>query len=215
MPDARHGWRKKCKRHKCFSIGERSHKVLSYQRVTHADNIRSQRRGKNWDRKHLQTYEKSRSQYRNSCSWQKFIHKYVNPWGVWIRESKWHLACCKIHEISSEKVSSGPSYLEGKTWSFELEDKAEPMSTHSHWAIRNWEENPRKLTPLLLNIVEHYKYNQQSCHVSSRCKKDPNYEISRKVITDPKAEKLLLSVIKCLLFSNILMVTDYVRIHIL
>lgn len=70
------------------------------------------------------------------------------------------------------------------------------MSTHSHWAIRNWEENPRKLTPLLLNIVEHYKYNQQSCHVSSRCKKDPNYEISRKVITDPKAEKLLLDVLR-------------------
>lgn len=49
---------------------------------------------------------------------------------------------------------------------------------------------------LLLNIVEHYKNNHQACHGSSRCKKDPNYEISRKVITDPRAEKLLLGVIK-------------------
>ena len=34
-------------------------------------------------------------------------------------------------------------------------------------------------------------------------KKDPNYEISRKVITDPRAEKLLLEVIKnSVVFKN-------------
>lgn len=73
----------------------------------------------------------------------------------------------------------------------QLDDKVEPISTHFHWAIRNCEEDPEKLKSLLLNIVEHYKNNHQACHGSSKCKKDPNYEISRKALTDPRADKLL------------------------
>lgn len=93
--------------------------------------------------------------------------------------------------------------MEGKTWSSQLDDKVEPIATHFHWAIRNCEENPEKLQALLLNIVQHYKNNHDSCHSTSRCRKDPNYEISRKVITDPRAEKLLLGVIKnSVVFKN-------------
>lgn len=41
----------------------------------------------------------------------------------------------------------------------------------------------------------HYKNDHGSCHsTSSRCRKDPNYEISRKVLTNPQAYKLLLGV---------------------
>lgn len=55
----------------------------------------------------------------------------------------------------------------------------------------------------MLNIVQHYKNNHGSCHSTSRCRKDPNYESSRKVLTNPQAEKLLLGVIKnSVIFKN-------------
>ena len=73
--------------------------------------------------------------------------------------------------------------MEGKIWSSQLDDKVEPVATHFHWAIRNSEEIPEKLQAHLLNIVQHYKNNHDSSHSTSRCRKDPNYEISQKVIT--------------------------------
>lgn len=85
--------------------------------------------------------------------------------------------------------------MEGKTWSNQLDDKVEPVATHFHWAIRNC-ENPQKLQSFLLNIVQHYKKDHGSCQSISRCRKDPNYEISRKVITNPRAEKIFIGVIK-------------------
>ena len=48
-----------------------------------------------------------------------------------------------------------------------------------------------------MNTVDHYKNIHTSCHESSRCRKDKNYEI---VITEPLAEKLLANAI---LSSNI------------
>ena len=118
-------------------------------------------------------------------------------------KSEWHLACSKICKSSLKKISCGSTYLEGKTWSSQLDDKVEPVATHFHWAIRNCEENPEKLQALLLNIVQHYKNNHDSCHSTSRCRKDPNYKISRKVLTDPRAEKVLLGVIKnSVVFKN-------------
>lgn len=81
----------------------------------------------------------------------------------------WHAV--KSMKAALKKNSSGPAYLDGKTWSSQLDDKVEPISTHFHWAIRNCDEDPEKLKSLLLNIVEHYKNNHQACHGSSRCKK--------------------------------------------
>lgn len=80
----------------------------------------------------------------------------------------WHAV--KSMKAALKKNSSGPAYLDGKTWSSQLDDKVEPISTHFHWAIRNCDEDPEKLKSLL-NIVEHYKNNHQACHGSSRCKK--------------------------------------------
>ena len=91
------------------------------------------------------------------------------------------MACNKSYKSSLIKISCGSVYLEGKTWSSQLDDKVEPVATHFHWAIRNCEENPEKLQALLSNIVQHYKNNHNSCHSTSSCRKDPNYEISRKV----------------------------------
>ena len=87
----------------------------------------------------------------------------------------WHAV--KSVKAALKKISCGSVYLEGKTWSRQLDDKVEPIATHFHWAIRNCEENPEKLQALLLNIVQHYKNNHDSCHSTSRCRKDPNYEI--------------------------------------
>ncbi|CAC5424311.1 unnamed protein product [Mytilus coruscus] len=95
---------------------------------------------------------------------------------------------------------AGTAKSERKTWSFQLSDKVEPVSTHIHWAIRNCNNDPEKLKSSFLNVVDHYKNRHLSCDPSSRCKYDKNYEPSRIVLTDPVAEKLLLGV---LLNSNI------------
>lgn len=105
------------------------------------------------------------------------------------------------HGVKSMKknlkvISSGPKYKEGNTWSIQLEDKAEPVATHIHWALRNCEKDPQKLQKYLSNVVSHYKNEHTGCPETSRCKKDKNYEPSRIVITNPKAEKLLETTIK-------------------
>ncbi|CAC5422464.1 unnamed protein product [Mytilus coruscus] len=107
-------------------------------------------------------------------------------------------------KIALKKVASGKNVgtatSERKTWSFQLSDKAEPVSTHIHWAIRNCINDPEKLKLSILNVVDHYKNRHLSCDPSSRCRYDEIYEPSRTVLTDPVAEKLLLGV---LLNSNI------------
>ena len=126
-------------------------------------------------------------------------------------DDTWHAV--KSVKAALKKISCGSVYFEGKTWSSQLNDKVEPVATNFHWAIRNCEENPEKLQTLLLNIVQHYKNNNDSCHSTSRCRKDPNYEIWRKVITDPRAEKLLFG--KNHLYSKNLRITDSAVIHIM
>jgi hypothetical protein len=185
MPDARHGWRKNAKDTNVVAIGEMSHKVLSCQHVTKADDMISQRHeriGTENIYKDLKNQEVSIGVHAHDRN--LFINKFIREeCESESQNDTWHAV--KSIKPALKKISSGPLYLTGKTWSSQLDDKVEPISTHFHWAIRNCEENPEKLTFLLLNIVEHYKNNHQSCHESSRSKKDSNYEISRKVITDP------------------------------
>lgn len=110
----------------------------------------------------------------------------------------WH--CVKAMKTSLTKISSGTLRDKGKTWSFQLTDKVEPVATHVHWCIRNCDNDKGKLRSSLLNIVDHYKNIHTRCHESSRCRKDKNYEPSRIVITQSLAEKLLVNAI---LSSNI------------
>jgi hypothetical protein len=110
----------------------------------------------------------------------------------------WH--CVKAMKTSLTKISSGTLRDKGKTWSFQLTDKVEPVATHVHWCIRNCDNKKDKLRSSLLNIVDHYKNIHTSCHENSRCRKDKNYEPSQIVITKPLAEKLLVNAI---LSSNI------------
>ena len=57
--------------------------------------------------------------------------------------------------------------------------------------MKNCQQQPLKLKQLILNIIEHYKNNHTDCHPTSRCRTDPNYEPSKVVIDDSKAELLL------------------------
>ncbi|CAC5421220.1 unnamed protein product [Mytilus coruscus] len=100
----------------------------------------------------------------------------------------WH--CVKSVKSALKKVSTGSKSSEGKTWSFQLSDKVEPVATHMHWAIQNCNQDEKKLQKSLLNILDHYKNIHTDCHESARCKVDAKYEPSRIVITSPVAEKL-------------------------
>ena len=67
----------------------------------------------------------------------------------------WHSV--KALKKAVEKVGAGPKYLLGKSWHHQLEDKAEPVATHAHGAIRNCIESVDKLRSSLVNIVNHYQ----------------------------------------------------------
>ena len=95
-----------------------------------------------------------------------------------------------------KSISSGPKYKEEQTWFEQLSDKEEPIATHFHWAIRNCVGDPAVLKSRLSNISSHYRNEHSACALSSRCKKDPNYEPSRIVLTNPKADKLLRNAIE-------------------
>jgi hypothetical protein len=82
----------------------------------------------------------------------------------------WH--CVKAMKTFLTKISSGTLRDKGKTWSFQLTDKVEPVATHVHWCIRNCNNETDELRSSLLNIVDHYKNIHTSCHESSRCRKD-------------------------------------------
>ena len=93
-------------------------------------------------------------------------------------------------------ISSGPKYKEGQAWFEQLSDKEEPTATHFHWSIRNCDGDPALLKSRLSNIPSHYKNEHSACASSFRCKTDPNYEPSRGVITNPKADRLLRNAIE-------------------
>lgn len=171
MSDARHGWRKNAKDTSVVAIGEKSHKVLSCQHVTKSDDVISQRHEKLGTVKiyqHLKDQEVNIGVHAHdrNLSINKFIREECDSES---QNDTWHAV--KSMKAALKKISSGPAYLDGKTWSSQLDDKVEPISTHFHWAIRNCDEDPEKMKSLLLNIVEHYKNNHQACHGSSRCKK--------------------------------------------
>ena len=62
--------------------------------------------------------------------------------------------------------------------------------------MRNCNASAQALREHLLNIVEHYKNNHESCFFTCRCKTDPNYRPSKVIIQSKQAENLLLDAIK-------------------
>ena len=113
----------------------------------------------------------------------------------------WHGV--KLLKRSMQAISAVPKYKEGKVWFEQLSDKVQPVATHFHWATRNCQNDLQLLQKLLSNIVKNYKNEHSECPGTSRCKIDPNYEPSRIVITNPKAEKSLENVIQSsVIFHN-------------
>ncbi|KAK3091924.1 hypothetical protein FSP39_023755 [Pinctada imbricata] len=195
MTDARHGWRKNAKDSTIVALGDKTHKVISCQHITKSDDRVTQRHEKIGTKK---IYEDLQSNdvsvgvhvHDRNLSINKFIRDETDATN---QNDTWH--CIKSLKVRLQKAASGPAYLEGKTWSFQLSDKVEPIATHIHWSIRNCNGDITTLRSSIDNIVEHYKDNHSSCHSTSRCK-EPKYEISRTVITDPKAEKLLKDILR-------------------
>ncbi|CAG2239511.1 unnamed protein product [Mytilus edulis] len=177
MSDARHGWRKNAKDTSVVCIGEKTHKVISCEHVTKTMDPISQRHER------LGTEKIFNYLHENDVTVNVHCHDRnlsINKYSV---------------KSALKKVSTGSKSSEGKTWSFQLSDKLEPVATHMHWAIQNCNQDEKKLKKSLLNILDHYKNIHTDCHESARCKVDDKYELSRILITSPVAEKLLLSVI--------------------
>ncbi|CAC5384549.1 unnamed protein product [Mytilus coruscus] len=191
LTDARHGWRKNAKDASIVAIGEKTHKVLSCQHVTKADDVVSQRHERIGTNR-VCTYLAEKEAVGVHCHDRNLsINKYIREETDAINQNDtWH--CVKAVKTALKKVAAGTAKSERKTWSFQLSDKVEPVSTHIHWAIRNCNNDPEKLKSSILNVVDHYKNRHLSCDPSSRCKYDKNYKPSRIVLTDPVAEKLLL-----------------------
>ena len=195
ITDARHGWRKNAKDSSIVAIGEKSHKVMNCVHITKTDDAVSQRHEKIGTEK-LYTYFDSKDVSINVHTHDRnmTINKFVKTRGYTVNQNdSWHGV--KTVKKAMKTVSSGAKYKEGKTWSEQLVDKVEPVATHFHWAIRNCEKDPQMLRSQLSNVVSHYKNGHSRCHATSRCQRDPNYEPSRQVITNPKAEKMLECVI--------------------
>ncbi len=174
LTDARHGWRKNAKDSTIVAIGDQTHKVLTCQHVTKADDIVSQRHEKIGTERVYRYFEEEEVSVGVHCHDRNLsINKYVREeTNATNQNDVWH--CVKSVKTALKKVSSGPKYQEGKTWSFQLSDKVEPVSTHIHWAIRNCNGEMEKLKSSLFNIVEHYKNNHSNCDQTSRCRKDNN-----------------------------------------
>ncbi|CAC5410086.1 unnamed protein product [Mytilus coruscus] len=190
MSDARHGWRKKDT--SVVAIGEKTHKVLKSEHVTKAHDIVSQCHEKVGIVRIYQ-YMKDKDVHNvrvgvhchdRNLSINKNIREETETLN---QNDTWH--CLKAMKTAMKKISSGPQYSKGKTWSFQLSDKVEPVATHVHWCIRNCNQQKEILKSSLLNIVDHYKNIHTGCSESSKCRKDTNYEPPRIVISDPVAEK--------------------------
>ena len=91
-------------------------------------------------------------------------------------------------------IGAGPKCLKGKTWHWQLEDKAILLPPMLTGPCRTG-QNADALQSCLINIINHYKNNHTNCHPSSQCKRDPKYEPSCSVTTDPVMEKLLYTAI--------------------
>lgn len=209
MTDARHGWRKNAKDSSVVAIGEQSHQVIQHVHVTKHDDHCSQR--------HERLETQKVYDYLDGQSVSVAVHAHDRNTSInkLVRDSQpatisqndtWHSV--KALKKAVAKIGAGPKYMKGKSWHWQLEDKADHVATHAHWAIRNCGQCADTLKSSLTNIVKHYQNQHDHCCPLSRCKRDPGYEPSRVVITEPSAVKLLESTIKkSVLFTSPL---DYI-----
>lgn len=193
VTDARHGTRKNSMFTDVVCLGAITHKCLRVETVSKVDCPSAQ--------KHELIGTERIYDYLNSLDGvhvrvhchdrNTSVNKFIRSRGVDAESTNdtWHATKNIAKEVKA--ICSGPRYKEGVTWHPELSDKAGSIKTHLYWAMKNCDQDPEKLKLSLLNIVNHYKDEHEHCSETSRCKTDPNYEPSKCVITDPKAEMLL------------------------
>jgi hypothetical protein len=199
--DARHGWRKNSKQTDVVAIGDNTHKVLNVEIVTREDDRCSQR--------HELIGTKRLYEYFDTCMdgagvhVKMHVHDAAASVNAWLRKDQpntinqnetWHGG--KAMEKAMKLVASGAKKHHGTKWHSQLSDKVQPLRTHFHWAMRNCDGSAEKLRQMLDNVVDHYQNKHTQCDATSRCRKDPNYELSRITLTEEPAIRMLEGVIK-------------------
>ncbi|VDI76549.1 Hypothetical predicted protein [Mytilus galloprovincialis] len=196
VTDARHGTRKNSMYTDVVCLGARTHKVLRVETISKVDCTSAQKHELIGTERIYEYFKNLRDEYEvkirvhchdRNTSVNKFIR--INGIDTESTNDTWHATKNIAKEIKT--ICSGPRYKEGQTWHPELSDKAASIKTHLYWAMKNCNKDPVKLKLSLLNIVEHYKNNHEHCSELSRCKTDSNYEPTKYLIKDPKAEMLL------------------------
>ncbi|CAC5391380.1 unnamed protein product [Mytilus coruscus] len=196
VTDARHGTRKNSMYTDVVCLGARTHTVLRVETISKVDCTSAQKHELIGTERIYEYFKNLRDDYEvkirvhchdRNTSVNKFIR--INGIDTESTNDTWHATKNIAKKIKT--ICSGPRYKEGQTLHPELSDKAASIKTHLYWAMKNCNKDPVKLKLSLLNIVEHYKNNQEHCSELSRCKTDSNYEPTKYLIKDPKAEMLL------------------------
>ena len=197
MTDARHGTRKNAKDTDVICLGEKKHKCLWSGHILRSRDSVTQRH------EMIGTKDMYAHFDNVQCAINIHVHDSNPSISKYVREERaptvnqldiWH----ETSKIPSKfkKISSGAKKHEGKVWHHQLFDKGSSVKTHVNWSIRNCNQGCDDLRTKLENVVDHYKNEHDGCVPESRCRKDPNYEPSKVVITSPAAASLLLKFIQ-------------------
>ena len=207
LTDARHGTRRNSRYTDVVCIGAESHKVLCVKTISREDERCAQKHellGTQKIYRHLKKQDNGSVHVRVHChdrnmSVQSWVRD--NAQDTDVTNDTWHASKNVAKEVKA--VCSGPRHMEGKTWHHHLSDKAASVRTHVYWSMKNCQQNAETLKRNIINITNHYKNMHDQCHATSRCKTDPNYEPSKIIIDDPKAELLLQQALqKTLVYRN-------------
>ena len=197
VTDARHGWRKNAKDTDVVCIGYSTHKVLCSSHITWIDDHCTQRHeliGTKRIYQHLESKQVKISAHAHDSN--ASINKYIREEkpNVVNQNDTWHVGVSMKKAVS--QITKGAQYKHGVTWHWEIQDKASSIITHTHWAMRNCNGDPKVLRDSLDNVVAHYQNNHEHCHPTSRCRSEALYELSKVVLADPVAINLLTKCIK-------------------
>ena len=138
MTDARHGWRENAKDTSVVAIGESSHRVLQHVHVTKDDDHCTQRHEALGTKKIYEYFDSQNVSvavhiHDRNMAINKLVHD-SQPMTI-NQNDTWHYV--KALKKSVARIGGGAKYQLGKGWHWQLEDKAEPVATHAHWAIHN------------------------------------------------------------------------------
>ena len=190
ISDARHGHRRNAKDTSVVVLGAKTKKVLSHIHITKQRDPVTQRHEKLGVEDFYKFIEDKTAIRYHVHDRNMAVNSFVKKLGGPVNQNdRWHVV--KSFKKAIEKVSKGIKRDHGKTWHIQLEDKVEPVGTHAHWAIEHCKGDAQVLCELLSSIPKHYSDDHSSCHETSRCRRDPAYERSRKPVTDAVAMDLL------------------------